>query len=371
MPIHLSLPGRVNILGNPSDGNEGDFATISAAVELRAFAEIGPADGIILQQTDSLDPVPFHFTPSNLPFDYNGEHDLLKGAINRLYRYSPEFREKLHNSGFKITVHSDVPRQSGLGGSSLFVLLALAGLREYYQLDRCHLNDYVISELTQRVEAKELLITAGYADRYVPLFGGLAYIDYRGKLQQKDIHTEPYAVYERLDQCVPWLPLVAVSTGVRHNSGDVHGRMRPRYLEEHTTWEKCGGDVPPMVCFMSEAWECAWKGKIALLGGEMAAFGRLMTRNHAVVDEMMHYCGFEDGAGRENNLFIETALNNGALGAKLTGAGAGGSVFALVNPGDEERLMQVWRQLAEENDLKDAQIFQLAIAKQGLVVTHS
>jgi mevalonate kinase len=85
----------------------------------------------------------------------------------------------------------------------------------------------------------------------------------------------------------------------------------------------------------------------------------------------MHYCGFEDGAGRENNLFIETALNNGALGAKLTGAGAGGSVFALVNPGDEERLMQVWRQLAEENDLRDAQIFQLAIAKQGLVVTHS
>lgn len=50
---------------------------------------------------------------------------------------------------------------------------------------------------------------------------------------------------------------------------------------------------------------------------------------------MMTYCGFEDGAGWANNLLIDVARQNGALGAKLTGAGGGGSVFALPEPGKE------------------------------------
>ena len=42
----LSLPARINILGNPADANEGDFATISAAIHLRAHAVIERAEDI-------------------------------------------------------------------------------------------------------------------------------------------------------------------------------------------------------------------------------------------------------------------------------------------------------------------------------------
>ena len=31
MRYQLTVPARINILGNPSDANEGDFATITAA----------------------------------------------------------------------------------------------------------------------------------------------------------------------------------------------------------------------------------------------------------------------------------------------------------------------------------------------------
>jgi hypothetical protein len=40
----LSIPARINILGNPGDANEGDFATLSAAVEVRARALVEPAE---------------------------------------------------------------------------------------------------------------------------------------------------------------------------------------------------------------------------------------------------------------------------------------------------------------------------------------
>lgn len=362
MRYRLRIPARINILGNPTDANEGDFATISAAIDLFAEAVIEDSDQIIFEngagrcERDCLE----------IPLAYDGELDLLKGAVNRLYQYSDEFRSKLSERGFRISIQSDVPRQSGLGGSSLITLLALAGLRELYHLDRGLLNDYILSELAQRVEAKELGITCGFADRYVPLFGGIAYLDYRGKLHQADINEEPYVTYERLDSWAPELPLVAIMTGIQHDSGDVHGRMRPRYVDEYDAWMLRGGAAPDLVRLMQQAGETAWRGKIALLSGDLSTFGRLMTHNHRLVDEMMCLCGFQDGAGWANNLCIQTAMQNGALGAKLTGAGGGGSVFALVQPGEEEQLMNAWRLAADQNNLHQALIFQPRISRLGL-----
>jgi galactokinase len=380
----LTIPARINILGNPSDANEGDFATISAAVNIRASALIEPAEGIILQsktpqnqntqEASGSAPEPteidqiLEFRAGQYPLAYTGEVDLQKGAINRIYQFSPEFREKYARQGLRLAFWSEVPRQSGLGGSSLFVLLTLAGLRCYYQLDPRRHNDYILAELAQRVEARELGITCGFADRYVPLFGGLAYVDYRGKLHHREICQEPFATYERLEDQVPEFPLLAVSTGIEHESGDVHGPMRARYLEEHQRWESQGGPPPPMVRFMSAAWETAWRGKIALLQGDLETFGELMNENHQLVDEMMTYCGFRDGAGWANNLLIETARSHGALGAKLTGAGSGGSVFALVRAGEEERLEEVWQQTIKKARLTSARVFRPQISRQGLEI---
>jgi len=93
-----------------------------------------------------------------------------------------------------------------------------------------------------------------------------------------------------------------------------------------------------------------------------------MDENHRLVNEMMHYCGFKDGAGWANNLFIQTARDSGALGAKLTGAGGGGSVFALVKPGGQDRLISAWRLAADDNHLEDAQMLEFSISHRGLVV---
>ena len=381
MRYRLTIPARINILGNPTDANEGDFATITAAVEIRAGGIAEKYEGLLLevgprtafepenQKRDSVQCL--EWKQAQLPLPYTGQLDLLKAAINRLAQFSSEFRQKFRpdlGQGVRLAVWSEVPRQSGLGGSSLFVLIALAALREVYQLDRRKHHDYFLAELAQRVEGKELGIACGFADRYAPLFGGLAYLDYRGKLYQKEICEEPLVTYERLDAWVEDLPLLVITTGIQHESGDVHGRMRPRYLQEHAEWVHRGGSPPNLVRLMSDTYETAWRGKIALLQGDLAAFGSLMNRNHQLVNEMMEACGFQDGAGWANNLFIQAALENGALGAKLTGAGDGGSVFALTEPGKEEDLRQIWEYTAKQYGLTSAHIFHPQIARQGLLV---
>jgi galactokinase len=376
MPYQLKIPARINILGNPSDANEGDFATISTAVDLYAHATIQDFEGISIEQVNKkIDREKILFrqklSTTEVPLAYDGRLDLVKAGINRLWKYSTEFQEKLSKKGFKFSTWTNVPRQSGLGGSTLFILLILGGLRVQYNLDPLLHNDFVLAELTQRAEANELGITCGFADRYVPLFGGIAYLDYRGKLHQKNLNQEPYVTYERLDPWVDSLPLVAVSSGIPHNSGDVHGQMRPKYINEFDTWKSTGGDIPPMVRFMQGAWETAWRGKIALLQADWTSFGNLMNVNHRWVDEMMTYCGFEDGAGWANNLLIDVALKNGALGAKLTGAGSGGSVFALSQLGKESQLIAAWQKTIKESNLTNAQIYHPIISENGLMIEQT
>lgn len=373
MRYRLTIPARINIIGNPTDANEGDYATISCAIDLRAWAEIEARSTIILQMETRQGEFPngiIHETYSltQKPLPYTGNLDLIKGAVNGLMKHSPEFSGKWDQHGFMITIGSDVPRQSGLGGSSLVVLLTLASLRALYNLNCSKLNDYVLAEIAQRVESRELGITCGFADRYVPLFGGLAYLDYRGKLYHEPLNEEPYVTYERLEQYAAGLPLVMAFSGIEHDSGNVHERMRPHYIQAYQNWQMRGGSPPEIVNLMIKTWETAWRGKIALLEGDLLQFGRLMNKNHACVHQMMIICGFEAGAGEVNNLLIETALQNGALGAKLTGAGGGGSVFALTRPGEENRIVQEWQEAIEINHLEAAQVFIPSISQNGLIV---
>ena len=367
MRYRLTIPARVNILGNPADANEGDYATISAAIDTYAGATVEPAGDLVLETvTRGGETVASQTLVGPPPYPYDGTLDLPKAAINRLYAYSVQFRQRLaERGGARIATWTEVPRQSGLGGSSVLVLLTLAGLRVFYELDpRIH-NNYVLAELCQRIEAKELGITCGYADRYVPLFGGLAYLDYRGKLHQKPIGEEPFATYERLDPWAPNLSLVIAFTGVVRDSGDVHGLMRSRYLREHAEYEG-GRSKPFMLDVMERVGATAWRGKMALLREDWAEFGRLMGENHRLVDEMMNYCGMPDGTGKANNTLIQAALAAGALGAKLTGAGSGGSVFALARPGHEGELVDALRAAATDAGLKDARVWRAHVDRDGL-----
>ncbi len=63
-----------------------------------------------------------------------------------------------------------------------------------------------------------------------------------------------------------------------------------------------------------------------LVGGDMESLGRLLTYNHAVLSTV--------GASNSGlDALVDLALSLGSYGAKLTGAGGGGSVLAVPKPG--------------------------------------
>ncbi len=373
MRYGVSVPARINVLGNPADANEGAHQLICAAVEERGGAFIEESDELVLEVLERIGGTQQFKTVESEVFrgdrlEYDGRFNLIKAAISVLKKYSPAFVSRFEMQKVRVSTWTDIPIQSGLGGSSLPILAVLGAFRAFYNLDKRVHNDYFIAEITQRAEAKELGITCGYADRYVPMFGDIAYVDFRGKVHQKRLREEPYATYEKLGDYVDDLPLVIATTGVVRDSGDVHGVMRPKYLAEYEQYQRDGGEKPFLVRIMEDIGSTAWRGKFALLEADWETFGALMNENHRLVDEMMRYCGFTSGAGSANNLLIEAALDHGALGAKLTGAGGGGSVFALARPDALDDMVAYLRQVARDNGLDNSVIRKCAIARKGMMV---
>jgi mevalonate kinase len=116
-------------------------------------------------------------------------------------------------------------------------------------------------------------------------------------------------------------------TGVRHSSGTVHKPLRERWLEGE----------PAVVDGYRRITELARIGKKALLVEDWELLGRLMNENHAIQRDL-------GGSGESNEGLIGAALDAGALGAKLAGAGDGGTIIALWPNGDVLPLEEALRQ---------------------------
>lgn len=358
------MPGRINILGNPTDGLEGDFCTLSCAISLRTYGFFEESDDFSVD-VRTLEGTGSYQRVLKNEYKYNGKYDIVKAAIRRLQKESPEFVERFDKVKFRLTTWTDIPPRSGLGGSSAVINMMLVGCRSLYKLDHRYLNDYRLAEICTRVECEELGFTCGYADRYSTLMGGLAYIDYRDKLHHRPMDEEPYATYERLDSYASELPMFIVYTGIQRDSGDVHGVLRARYMEELGGGTK--GENYTLEGMKNIA-QTAIDGKKRLIEGDWESFGHLMNENHRLIDWVMKKAGFKEGAGRINNLLIKDARNHGAIGAKLTGAGGGGCICVLAREGEKEELMAAMNASLAKRRLEASRIYDFQISKMGYVV---
>jgi len=209
----------------------------------------------------------------------------------------------------RISYSSEIPIGSGVSSSTALTVAILYGLLRFRHIEY---SPYRVAELARYTELNHLRIICGYQDAYMCTFGGLNYMDFRGKAFYREAAEELYATIEPLAPFVPRVPLLVAHTGVVHSSDSVHRPLRERWLE---------GDREVRQGY-EEITRLAQEGKRALLLADWDRLGRLMNENHAIQRDL-------GGSGDENERLIQLALGHGALGAKLAGAGGGGTIIAL------------------------------------------
>jgi galactokinase/mevalonate kinase-like predicted kinase len=219
---------------------------------------------------------------------------------------------------FSVNLCTEIPMQAGMAGSTALVVTIVGALDRYF---RWHMHPWAIAETARKIEAQVLGVLCGLQDQHMAVFGGLNYMDFAGKagLEQRD--DEPLVTVEPLAAHAPTPPLLTANTGIRHHSGVVHKSPRQRWLE---------GEKQVIERFERIAM-LARLGKRALLAGDWVTLGALMNENHALVAAM-------GGSGPANDRLIEAARSAGAYGAKLAGAGGGGTILVLAE--DRERVSQ-------------------------------
>jgi galactokinase/mevalonate kinase-like predicted kinase len=297
--LTCSAPARANLIGNPTDIYGG--AVLSCSVDLRARVRVQGASGLHLATGGDGCEIHCHED-----LERRGDaFDLGRAVLAAVGIEGLEVR---------ISYDTEIPRQSGMGGSSALLVSLLQTLRVFRGAP---LGRYELAESARAIELELMKIVCGYVDQYMCTFGGLCHLDFRGKQIGRPEGEEPFATVEPLSGEIEELPFVLAYTGVQHLSGAVHSPIRERWL---------AGD-PEVVEGYERVTRLAGLGKRAFLAQDWARFGALMNENHEIQR------GF-GGSGESNERLIAAALAAGALGAKLAGAGDGGTIVALCNDHD-------------------------------------
>ena len=295
--ITASAPGRCGIVGNPSDMYGG--AVVSCTVRERATCRLAVREGPIA--VVNADESGTWLDESSL--ELRGDKlDVARAALRW-------FDVNLSEGGFQLNIETDISMRAGMAGSTA-MLTALVGALAAHRGVR--LSPWHIAETTRKVESGILGILCGLQDQHMASFGGLNLMDCTGKemLDQRD--DEPLVTVEPLAPWAPSLPLLLAHTGVPHDSGKVHTPPRERWLAGDTEVRQVYRDLAGM----------ARRAKRAIIEADWEQLGSLMNRNHELVTRVS---GTHDAVEH----LLGAARAGGAIGAKLAGAGGGGTIIAL------------------------------------------
>uniref|UniRef100_A0A2P2KMG1 Glucuronokinase 1 n=1 Tax=Rhizophora mucronata TaxID=61149 RepID=A0A2P2KMG1_RHIMU len=178
------------------------------------------------------------------------------------YNYCKENKIDLHKGNFTLSYDTNVPRQTGLSGSSAIVCAALNCLLDFYKvrhLVRVEVRPNIILKAEE-----ELGIVAGLQDRVAQVYGGLVYMDFSKEHMDKLGH----GIYTPMDiNLLPPLHLIYAENP--SDSGKVHSTVRQRWLD---------GDKL-IIKSMSEVADLALEGRTAILEKDHSKFADLMNRN--------------------------------------------------------------------------------------------
>jgi galactokinase len=318
----FAAPGRVNLIGEHTDYNAG--LCLPVALPHATYAAVRRRDDGVLtvasaQQADRFEGVLAEVSPGSV----DGWAAYVAGVAWAL-------REAGHAlPGMDLVVDGRVPLGSGLSSSAALICSSALAMCAAAGIDP---DRQSLVRATMRAESEVAGAPTGGLDQTAALLGEAGHallIDFRD-------HTT---------RTVPWQPdgaglaLLVVDTRASHSHADGgYGSRREeceaaaRELGVPSLREASASDLDRLDDerlrrrarhVVTEVQRVA--DTVAALGaGDWARVGELFTASHASMrDDFEISCA-------ELDLVVDTALAHGALGARMTGGGFGGSAIALV-----------------------------------------
>ncbi len=201
----------------------------------------------------------------------------------------------------EISTISDVPKESGLGSSSAFLVALLKALHAHKKED---VPNKVLAEEACRIEIVVLKEPIGKQDQYVSTFGGINHLNIN-KVGQ--VAISPISIsHEEI-------------RGLEENLYMFYTKIQRSASEVISDQTKNALDNQEKMMLMKEIKNIGFEIKKSLEKGNLRRFGEWMNVHWETKKKMS-----EKMSNPQIDKWYQIALKNGALGGKIMGAGGGG-----------------------------------------------
>ncbi len=322
MTFSSFAPGRVELLGNHTDYNEG--VILSAAINLGITAVGNPRSDHRINLSSSGNPDatvvgdPAMFEPSH------GWANYPLGVVKTLTLAGHSIR------GFEAHFESNLPTGTGLSSSAALEVAAGSLLRKMFALD---IEPMELARICRRAENDFVGVNCGLLDPASSVFGR------RDHAIFLDCRTESLTLIP-----IPsGAALLLIHSGVKHEltGGEYNNRREACFaaaaqlgipaLRDTTSPAVEISNLPDEIkrraLHITGENERVFHAADFLRAGDLVSFGRLMTASHE-----SSRVNFENSTPELDTLVKLAVATDGIYGARLTGGGFGGAIVALADP---------------------------------------
>ena len=243
------------------------------------------------------------------------KHPIIREVLDELELKTPQI---------EITTLADIPSGTGLGSSGSFTTALVKALYAHY---RKNIHPAQLAEMACKIEIEKLGEPIGKQDQYIAAYGGISEFTFHkdGSVSSALLNLSVQTVHDLEDN------LLLFFTGISRSAGSI--------LKDQV--DKSKAKDSKMVENLHFTKELGLRSKAALVHGDTKKFGELMHEHweHKKSRSIGMTSDFIDSA-------YSQAIESGAVGGKLVGAGGGGFLMFYAN--DKEKLRMKMSELGLE-----------------------
>ena len=323
-----SAPGRVNLIGEHTDYNEG--FVLPFAIDRRTYAAVG-------KRSDQLARVASAFSGELVEFEIS---EIQRDKVSGWSAYPLGVAWSLIQAGakpqgFDLYVDSNVPVGAGLSSSAAIECSVALALNDLWGSG---FSRSVLAKVGQRAENEIVGAPTGIMDQTASLFGEL---DHAVFLDCRTLDAKAIALSLKENG----LEILVMDSSVAHrltdggyasrrqacqDAAEIMGvtSLRDVTLEKLEASKDLLGDVVyKRARHVVTENERVTKTVELLSSSGPKSIGHLMNESHVSMRDDFQI------SITELDVAVETAISQGAVGARLTGGGFGGAAIALIDAG--------------------------------------
>ncbi len=327
--INVSAPGRVNLIGEHTDYNEGFVLPAAVNMHIIILSALREDKKINLYAHKFKTLV--SFTSDNIT--YNKE-DMWSNYEMGVAKMLVEGGYKL--GGADILIGGDVPINAGLSSSAAVEVATTLTFKELFELD---ISDIEIIKLSQRAENEFVGVGCGIMDQFASCLSKKNYaifIDCRS-LEYKYIPFKTEDIKIFLANTNVERALIASEFNKRRSESAEGARILSRYIPDVKSLRDIGledfnkykNHLPKVIAKRCEHVinenHRVVESIEGLKNNNVLKLGELMWKSHDSLRELYEV------SSRELDLMVDIARKTeGVLGSRLLGGGFGGCIISLV-----------------------------------------